>query len=103
MPFSPSSDHRSTTCRRAVGIAFVLLAAQATPAWAAKIYRCGNAFQDQPCPEPKAAEQRPAERPAVSRDASPCSGPAKEANGRECLAKTSTRDPQTVTLVEAKR
>ena len=40
--------------------------ASVAPAGAAKVYRCGNVFQDQPCPEPKAAEARPAERPRTT-------------------------------------
>lgn len=100
---SSATSHRSISGRKLAAAAIVvMLTAHATPGWAAKIYRCGNVFQDLPCPEPKAAEQRPIERPAASRDATPCSA-AKDVVGRsDCIART-TRDTQTVSVIEAKR
>lgn len=100
----PAGFHRSAGRRRLAAFAVVLLlSTHAAPGWAAKIFRCGNAFQDQPCPEPKPPEQRPAERSAAARDAAPCGSATREVNGRDCVVRTATRDPQTTTVVEPKR
>ncbi len=105
MPSAPSARVRRPTSgpRRAVIAVAMMLATTATPGWAAKIYRCGNVFQDLPCPEPKASEQRPAERPATARDAIPCGGATKDGGRSDCLVRTATRDTQTASTVETKR
>jgi len=77
---------RTLVLRRAAAVSIALLAAfAAMPAFAAKVYRCGNAFQDQPCPEVRIAAALPAERtPPVARD-TPCA----TRDGRpDCVAKT---------------
>ena len=103
MPHTPSAATRRHPPARWIASAAIAMALVAAPGWAAKVYRCGNAFQDLPCPEPKAPEQRPAERPAAVRDATPC-GPSKDAGGRsDCIGRSSTRDAQTAAVVEAKR
>jgi len=50
------------------------------PAVAAKVYRCGNVFQDQPCPEIKIAAATPSDRAAVIARDTPCA--TRDANGR---------------------
>ena len=52
---------------------------------AGKVYRCGNAFQDLPCPEIKVADARAPERPAA-RDPLPCAG-GKDAGRGDCTAR----------------
>lgn len=104
MPHASSANVRQSTSRRLGAAAFAVgVILYGTPGWAAKVYRCGNVFQDLPCPEPKPAEQRPAERPAP-RDAAPCSSAAREGTGRsDCIVRTAPRDTQAAAVVEAKR
>ena len=68
---------------RVVALTLAALAASAaTPTFAAKIYRCGNAFQDQPCPEVKIAAALPTDRGiVVIRDTS-CATPSRDNPGR---------------------
>ena len=74
--------------RRAVSaLLLATLSLAITPAAvAAKVYRCGNAFQDQPCPEVKIAVATPVERTStVARD-TPCA--TRVAGGRaDCTSK----------------
>ena len=97
-----ASASRSLDRKRFVIVAIALVAMPWTSStMAGKVYRCGNAFQDQPCPEPKPVESRPTERVAGSKDRVPCVDP-KDASGRnDCLAKS--RDSQPPVLIEAKR
>ena len=69
----------------ALGLALCAISA-AVPASAAKVYRCGNVFQDQPCPEVKIASAAPVERtPTIVRDV-PCA--TRDGTGRgECAPK----------------
>ena len=56
--------------RTALGAALLLgTCVGSDAALAAKVYRCGNAFQDVPCEPAKPAEIRPADKAAVVRDA----------------------------------
>lgn len=103
MPPVRSTKTCRSSRRRLATVAFVMLAAQAAPGWAAKVYRCGNVFQDLPCPDAKPAEQRPSERPPAPSAAAPC-GPGKDANGRtDCLVGATPRDARTGVVAEAKR
>ena len=70
--------------RRAVSaLLLATLSLAITPAAvAAKVYRCGNTFQDLPCADVKTADTRPAERTPAPRDGIDCAQGAKEANGR---------------------
>lgn len=88
---------RSTSTFRLHHVSALVLAMLAvcaiTPARAAKVYRCGNVFQDQPCPEVKIAAAAPIERTQVAREA-PCAAPAGRDPGARnergpCLGKTS--------------
>ena len=73
---------------------FVLVVAGATrPAVAAKVYRCGNVFQDQPCTADKEAEARAASKPAIARE-----GPIQTAPTRPATPATSTREPDRLVL-----
>ena len=70
---------------------------------AAKVYRCGNAFQDQPCPEPKIADARPLERAGLARETASCAPLGKDGAARnECGGKPATDLPRTID-VSAKR
>ena len=60
---------------RTMSMLLALFATVASPAQAAKVYRCGNVFQDQPCPEVRVVEAKAVEPPKV-RDASGCGAAA---------------------------
>lgn len=87
MPSLASRHSIRTVVRPAAVLGLVLFTASvALPAVAAKVYRCGNAFQDQPCPEVKIAVATPVERtPTIARD-NPCA--TRDANRRaDCAPK----------------
>lgn len=74
--------------RRAAVLA-VCLASFASSAQAAKVYRCGNVFQDQPCPEVKVAVATPGDRAIVVARETPCA--TRDGSGRnDCVVKTAT-------------
>ena len=53
--------------RVAVLIIAVISAIASHSASAAKVYQCGNVFQDQPCPEAKPGDSKPAEAKTARR------------------------------------
>lgn len=72
---------------RLVSVLTLCLVSFASTAQAAKVYRCGNVFQDQPCPETKVAVVTPSDRPVAIARESPCT--TRDANGRnDCVVKT---------------
>lgn len=72
---------------RLASVLAVCLASLASPAHAAKVYRCGNVFQDQPCPEVKVAAATPADRSIVIARETPCA--TRDGSGRnDCVVKT---------------
>ena len=90
-----SSPRPAIAFHRAVALSLAALAAAtASPAFAAKIYRCGNVFQDQPCPEVKiAAAAVPADRGIVMIRDTSCATPSRDNPGRgECGKAPPPRD-----------
>ena len=86
---------------------FALVMVGATrPAVAAKVYRCGNVFQDQPCATDKEAEARattkpgtaPREAPAQSTPTRPAS-PSASSQGADRLVFDAPR----TTIIQARR
>lgn len=71
----------SIVLRRIAWAAGALVLAGATaPAYAAKVYRCGNAFQDQPCATEKEGDTRPAAtRTPAARDVNAPAAPSRTA------------------------
>ncbi len=73
----------------------LILSSLAAPAFAAKVYRCGNAFQDQPCPEVKVAAAQPMERSLVARDASACTASGRDGTGSgDCRGRQASNEPR---------
>jgi hypothetical protein len=69
--------------------------------FAAKVYRCGNLFQDQPCDTPKTPEIRPADKAAVP---TPAATPSKVATRPPAGATDRlVLDPPASVVVEARR
>jgi hypothetical protein len=86
---------------------FALVAVSATrPAVAGKVYRCGNAFQDQPCATDKEAEARAATKPGTAREApstpSTPTRPATPSTSTQGADRLVLDAPRTVTI-EARR
>ena len=95
------SRPQSASLRRSAAVGLGLLVVSlAGPAAAAKIYRCGNVFQDQPCPEvkivPTAAARASASDPG-------CTATLRDANGRGDCAARNPREAQRVVSADAKR
>ncbi len=84
--------HSLTTLLVVTLASFMVFAA--TPALAkGKVYRCGNAFQDRPCPEPKLADARPgvtAPATTAPREPVPCGATRAGVRGdaTDCVAKS---------------
>jgi hypothetical protein len=95
-PVDPRRTLRSSrACRPAIVMAITLIAAFASTEAGAKVYRCGNVFQDQPCPEVKVADARPVAQVQVVRDLPECYVNGREASGRaECINAKATRENQ---------
>ncbi len=103
MPYSASVRRSSANQIATIALAMLCIA-QTSPGSAAKVYRCGNTFQDQPCPEAKAAEPRASERTAVPRDTAPCGAIAKDPNGRsDCAMRTASRETRAPGSAETRR
>ena len=75
MQFPPYRAESRAPRVRTLLMLLALVATVAPAAQAAKVYRCGNVFQDQPCPEVRAVEARSLE-PPKARDASGCDAAA---------------------------
>ena len=74
--------------RGAARLGLVLFAASVmTPAVAAKVYRCGNAYQDQPCPEVKIAVAVPVERASTITRDTPCATMRESGARTDCTPK----------------
>jgi hypothetical protein len=92
-PVDPRRPRRA--CRPAIVMAVALVAAFASGTASAKVYRCGNVFQDQPCPEVKVADARPVAQVQVVRDLPECYVNGREASGRaECINAKAARENQ---------
>ena len=86
--------HRIARMRASALLVAALCLTGASSAGAAKVYRCGNTFQDQPCAESKTVETRPAERTPVARQVmADCGINTKDIGARECVAMKIVRDP----------
>lgn len=85
---------RAMRLRATVLAAAVLAVAGMSSASAAKVYRCGNTFQDQPCAEARPADTRPADRASVARAVVPdCNANARDGAGRDaCVSMKLVRD-----------
>ncbi len=80
----------------------VLATCGAAPASAAKIYRCGNAFQDQPCPDVKIAAALPVDKTPAPRDPG-CAAAGRDPKGRaDCTARVGRGGAHEI-AIEAKR
>ncbi len=81
----PFRSQVRVSCAAALSLALGALSASA-PAVAAKVYRCGNAFQDQPCPDVRSTAMLAADRPLAVARPTPCAMRAADAR-TGCAAK----------------
>jgi hypothetical protein len=97
----PTVSFRNFALAGARVVLLLTLVVAVDQVFAAKVYRCGNLFQDQPCDAAKTPEIRPADKAAVP---APAATPSKVAT-RPAAGATDrlVLDPPVSVVVEARR